>query len=177
MLLALLTYLPLVSRFATNAGGTVEIHLLLNVIIGVMLAYFFGVYLLCKKIYAKSPLMSFAFFAIFIVIMFIIRGSDFPLNFFDDFGHTYSIIGGEQVFLLHVAFIFWIIKSAWKFLDQSLKNYSLLALAINTPLIVLFGLVYELRNWSLIYPAFIILIAFYIKDKIKETELYRRHNS
>ena len=177
MLLALLTYLPIVSRFADNGGGTFEIHFLGNIIVCLVLVYFFGVYLLCKKFYAKSPLLSYAFFAVFVVMMFVFRGSDFPLNFFDDFGHTYSVIGGERVFLLHMAFIFWIVKSAWKFLDQSLKNYALLALAINMPLIVLFGLVYELRNWSLTYPAFIILIAFYLKDKLKEAELYRRNNN
>ncbi|MBQ6297366.1 MAG: hypothetical protein IJK81_06705 [Selenomonadaceae bacterium] len=168
MLLAGLTYLLTFSKFAGNAGFTAEYHLIHNVIVSVICAYFFAVYLLCKKTYTKSPLISYAFFLIFIVVMFILCGSEFPLNLFDKLGHTYSIIGGEYAFLLHLVLIFWIIKSAWKFLDRSLKNHAFLALAINTPLIMFFGIVYEFRNWSIMYPTFIILIAFYFKEKIKE---------
>ena len=171
-LLAGLSYLPTILRFASNAGNIVETgnRLIINIFVVVMVAYFLGVYLLCKKIYIKSPLMSYIFFTIFVVGMFILRGSEFPLIMFDTFGHTYSVIGGEKTFLLHLALIFWIVKSAWKFFDKPLKNYSLLALAINTPLIMSFGYVFELRNWSLLYPAFIILIAFYCQEKINSSE-------
>ena len=174
ILIAGLSFLPTLLKFADNAGSVAEtgnVRLIFNIAVVVMLAYFFAVYLLCKKTYAKSPPVSCALFGIFVVMMFILRGSEFPFVFFDTFGHTYSVIGGEKAFLLHMALIFWIIKSAWKFLDKSLKNFALLALAVNTPLIVSFGFVFELRNWSLIYPAFIILIAFYCKEILKETKL------
>ena len=172
ILLASLSYLPTILRFAGNEGNIAESgnRIIINIIVVIIIAYFFGVYRICKKIYAKSPLMSYAFFLIFVVIMFVLRGSEFPWFFFNDLGHTYSLISGEKTFLPHLALIFWIIKSAWKFLDRSLKNYSLLALAINTPLIMFFGYVFELRNWSLLYPAFIILIAFYCKEKIHSSE-------
>ncbi len=166
--LALLTYLPTFLRFADNAGFTAEYHFIDDVAVIVMFVYFIAVYILCKKTYNKSPLLSYAFFVIFVVMMFILRGSEHPLIIFNTLGHTYSVISGEKAFLLHLVLIFWIVKSAWKFLDSSLKNYAKLALAINTPLIMLFGWVFELRNWSIMYPIFIILIAFYYKEKIKE---------
>ena len=172
-LLALSTYLSISSRFAGNAGGTVELHLVTNLMVGLMLAYFLGVYVLCnRKIYPLNAAAAFVAFAILFAAPFILRGAEYPFAFsvFDTFGHTYSIIGGERAFLLHVALIFWIVQSAWKFFDKSLKNYSLLALAVNTPLIIFFGLVFELRNWSLLYPAFIILIAFYCKERISLSE-------
>ena len=172
ILLAGLSYLPTILKFAGNEGNIAESgnRLIINIFVVIIIAYFFGVYLICKKIYIKSPLMSYAFFLIFVVMMFVLRGSEFPWFFFDDLGHTYSVISGEKTFLLHLILVFWIIKSAWKFFDKSLKNYSLLALAINTPLIMSFGYVFELRNLSLLYPAFIILIAFYCKEKINSSE-------
>lgn len=170
ILLALLTYLPIISRFADNAGGMVESHLMSNVIVSVIFAYFLVLYLLCEKIYLINVVASYIVFAILFVLPFILRGSEYPFLFsvFDTFGHTYSVISGERAFLLHIAFILWIIKSAWKFLDKSLKKFSILALGVNTLLILPFGLVFELRNWSLLYPTFIMLIAFYFKDKLKE---------
>lgn len=177
ILLAGLSFLPTLLKFAGNAGFTAEYHIIHNVIVSVICAYFFGVYLLCKKIYTKSPLMSYAFFAVFVVMMFILRGSEFPLILFNTFGHTYSVISGEKAFLLHLALIFWIVKAAWKFFDSSLKNYAFLAFAINTPLVMFFGIVYEFRNWSLMYPTFIILIAFYCKEKIKESKSFSEEQS
>ena len=165
------TYLFVISKFADNAGGMVESHIMGNVIAIVMLIYFIGIYLLCnKKIYPKNKILSYVAFPILILIPFIIRGAEYPLPFsvFDTFGFTYSVIGGERAFLLHIALILWVVKFSWKFLDESLKNFAKLALAINTPLIILFGAVFELRNWSLTYPAFIILIAFYIKNLIAD---------
>ena len=132
ILLAGLSFLPTLLKFAGNAGSIAETgnRFIINTVVVIIIAYFFGVYRLCKKIYTKSPLMSYAFFAVFVVIMFILRGSEFPLILFNTFGHTYSVISGEKAFLLHLALIFWIVKSTWKFLDRSLKNHSLLALAI-----------------------------------------------
>ena len=173
ILLALSTYLSISSRFVGNAGGTVEVHLVTNLIVGLIFAYFLGVFVLCsKKIFPLNAKASYFALAMLILVPFMLRGAEYPFVFsvFDTFGHTYSVIGGERAFLLHVALIFWIVSSAWKFLDRSLKNYSLLALAVNTPLIIFFGLVFELRNWSLLYPAFIILIAFYCKEKIHSSE-------
>ena len=173
ILLALSTYLSISSRFAGNAGGTVEVHLVTNLIVGLIFAYFLGVFVLCsKKIFPLNAKASYFALAMLIFVPFMLRGAEYPFVFsvFDTLGHTYSVIGGERAFLLHVALIFWIVSSAWKFLDRSLKNYSLLALAVNTPLIIFFGLVFEIRNWSLLYPAFIILIAFYCKEKINSSE-------
>ena len=179
ILLAGLSFLPTLLKFAGNAGSIAETgnRFIINTVVVIIIAYFFGVYRLCKKIYTKSPLMSYAFFAVFVVMMFILRGSEFPLILFNTFGHTYSVISGERTFLLHLILIFWIVKSAWKFFDSSLKNYAFLALAINMPLIIPFGYVFELRNWSLMYPAFIILIAFYCKEKIKESKSFSEEQS
>lgn len=161
VLLAGLTYLSTISRFAENPGGMVESHIMGNVIAIVMLAYFIGVYFLCRKIHHSHKILSYIACPILLSVPFILRGSNYPLPFsvFDTFGHTYSIISGERAFLLHIAIIFWIVKSAWKFLDESLKNHAKLAFIINTPLIILFGAVFELRNWSLLYPSFILLIS------------------
>ena len=112
ILLAGLSFLPTLLNFADNAGSVAEtgnVRLIFNIAVVVMLAYFFAVYLLCKKTYAKSPLLSYALFGIFVVMIFILRGSEFPLFLLNTFGHTYSVIGGEQAFLLHMALIFWII--------------------------------------------------------------------
>ncbi len=170
-MLAGLTYLWIISKFAENAGGMVESHIMGNVIAIAMLIYFLGIFWLCnKKIYPKNKILSYIAFPILILIPFIIRGENYPLPFsvFDTFGTTYSVIGGERAFLLHVALILWIIKFSWKFLDDSLKNFAKISLAINTPLIILFGAIFELRNWSLTYAAFIILTAFYIKNLLTE---------
>ena len=167
-LLAGLTYLTIINRFADNAGGMVESHIMGNVIAGAMFSWFMGAFFLSKKINGRSKPLSYIVFAILVAIPFIVRGVEYPLPFgvFDTFGHTYSVVGGERAFLLHVALILWVVKSAWHFLDVPLKHYALLSLAVNTPLIVLFGAVFELRNWSLTYPAFIVLLTFYIKDAI-----------
>lgn len=124
-----------------------------NVIAIVMLSYFIGIYFICRKLYSRQKIFSYVACPILLSIPFILRGTNYPLPFsvFDTFGNTYSLIGGERAFLLHVAIIFWIVKSAWKFLDESLKSHAKLALLINTPLIILFGAVFELRNWSLMY--------------------------
>lgn len=148
MLLAGLTYLPTLLKFAGNNGGMVDHHFLINLNVIVIFAYFLVLYLLCEKIYVINAKASYVVFAILVFAIFIWRGSEysFPFGVFDTFGHTYSVVSGEQLFLLHLVFIFYIIKLAWKFLDTSLKNYAKLALLVNTPLITFFGFVFELRN-------------------------------
>lgn len=89
ILLAGLTYLQIISRFAENAGGMVESHIMGNVIAIVMLVYFVGIFLLCNKIiYPKNKILSYVTFPILILIPFIIRGADYPLPFsvYDTFG-------------------------------------------------------------------------------------------
>lgn len=171
ILLAGLTYLYVISKFTENAGGLVEYHVIINVVVVIMLIYFVGVYLLCsKKIFPKNRILSEIMFLTLILLPFIICRSEYSFLFsvFNNFGTTYSTIGGEGAFLLHVALILWIIKFSWKFLDESLKNFAKSSLAINAPLIVIFGMVFELRNWSLTYAAFIISIAFYLKNLLTE---------
>lgn len=171
ILLASLSYLPTILKFADNAGYIAETgnRFIINAIVVVISVYFLVLYLLCKKIYVLNAVASYVVFVILFAMPFILRDLEYPLIIFNTLGHTYSVIGGEKAFLLHLALIFWIVKSAWKFLDSSFKKYALLALGINTLLIVPFGYVFELRNWSIMYPIFIILIAFYCKEKIKET--------
>ena len=167
ILISGLIHLNSVLKFENNGGDIVFYNVGTNALAIGLIFYFTYIIYFCRKLYIRKSLMFYILAPILLAYPFLIQYNAISY-FYYNFGHTYSIISGEDLFFLHVIFVIWIIKSAWKHLEEPLKQHAKLALMINTPLIVLFGLVYELRNWSLLYPTFIILIAFYIKNLLDE---------
>ncbi len=80
---------------------------------------------------------------------------------------TDSIYGlplGARVFLPYVICVLWIIQSSWKNLSECWKNHAKIALAINGVLYFLFVVPGELRDLSMLYVSFMILVAFHLRE-------------
>jgi hypothetical protein len=87
-----------------------------------------------------------------------------PLKYLFSFEWTYGMYlpKGFSIFILLTLFI--IILKAWPSLERTIKQHTLFALAITIPLFMLFCTKDELRNLSMLYVAFTIMIAVYLKD-------------
>ena len=169
--LAGITYFINMSHFANNPGGNTYFNLFNNLLGIIPIICFAAVYFI-----DKFKLILYALLAIIFIITknYLLTQSfansfehQFLLNVYDSFGHTYSVISGEYAFFLHIILIVWFVKYSWQYLNDTWRTQAKLALLINTLLILPFGLVCELRNWSLLYPAFIVLISFNIKNSLR----------
>ncbi len=87
-----------------------------------------------------------------------------PLDYLFSFEWTYGMYlpKGFSIFILLALFI--IIFKSWPSLERPIKQHSLFALAITIPLFTLFCYRDELRNLSMLYISFNIMIAVYLKD-------------
>ena len=87
-----------------------------------------------------------------------------PLDYLFSFEWTYGMYlpKGFSIFILLALFI--IILKSWPSLERPIKQHTLFALAITIPLFTLFCTKDELRNLSMLYIAFTIMIAVYLKD-------------
>jgi len=87
-----------------------------------------------------------------------------PLNYLFGFEWTYGMYlpKGFSIFILLALFI--IISKSWPSLERPIKQHTLFALAITTPVFLLFCHYDELRNLSILFIAFTIMIAVYLKD-------------
>lgn len=81
---------------------------------------------------------------------------------------TYGLPLGAQMFFLHIIFVIWIIKSTWNHLLATWQQHSIIALIINVPLFWLFCAPGELRNLSLLYMVFALMLAKYIESIMKK---------
>lgn len=81
---------------------------------------------------------------------------------------TYGLPLGSRMFFLHVIFTLWISWHAWKSLTDDLKQHVKIALVINIPLYWLFCYPGELRNLSLLYISFCVLLTCYIHNVLKD---------
>lgn len=77
---------------------------------------------------------------------------------------TYGVYFGHGMFFLHIILVAWIIKNAWKNLPPPWKFHIKIAALINFPLYILFCAPGELRNLSLLYAGFIVMLAVFIKS-------------
>jgi hypothetical protein len=87
-----------------------------------------------------------------------------PLNYLFSFEWTYGMYlpKGFSIFILLALFI--IILKSWPSLERRIKQHTLFALVITIPLFTVFCTKDELRNLSMLYIAFTIMIAVYLKD-------------
>jgi len=86
---------------------------------------------------------------------------------FEGWGQTdifYGVLFGRGTHWSYILLIFILIKLVWKKIPTVFKRHAYIALIITTPLYLLACTPGELRNFSLLYPAFWVLIAFYLKD-------------
>lgn len=81
---------------------------------------------------------------------------------------TYGLPLGAQMFFLHVIFVVWIIKTTWKYLPEVWKKHAKIAVIINTPLFWLFCAPGELRNLSLLYLTFCVMVTCYIRECVRK---------
>jgi hypothetical protein len=87
-----------------------------------------------------------------------------PLNYLFSFEWIYGVYvpKGFSIFILLAVFI--IVLKSWPTLERPIKQHTLFALAINIPLFILFCWRDELRNLSMLFITFTIMIAVYLKD-------------
>lgn len=92
---------------------------------------------------------------------------------FEEWGQTeitYSVPFGRGTHWSYVLLMFILLKSAWKKLPAIFKHNAYIALFITVPLYLIACTPGELRNFSLLYPSFWALIAYYLKDKFPQIE-------
>ena len=94
---------------------------------------------------------------------------DHITRIFEGWGQTeifYSVPFGRGTHWSYILLMFILIKLAWKKIPTVFKHNAYIALIITTPLYLVACTPGELRNFSLLYPAFWALIAFYLKDRL-----------
>ncbi len=85
-------------------------------------------------------------------------------------GVTYGLVGPEQLFLGTLLVILLIVVRSWSACPHFVKQHLVLMLAINLPLVIVSGMVGELRNFSFLYVGFVILIALALSQGIAREE-------
>lgn len=87
-----------------------------------------------------------------------------PLNYLFSFEWIYGVFvpKGFSIFILLTLLI--VVLESWPSLAKPIKQHTLFALAINIPLLVLFCWKDELRNLSMLFIAFTIMISIYLKN-------------
>lgn len=79
---------------------------------------------------------------------------------------TYGIVGPAEAFLGSLAVIAVVVLRGWSYCPQKVHQHLITAIAINLPLFLLFCAVGELRNLSLLFVGFVILMGFSIDRRI-----------
>ena len=78
----------------------------------------------------------------------------------------YGVYWSGGFSLLNILMLAWLVKCTWKKIPAPWQNHIKIALAINLPLFVLFCQPNEIRNFSLLYVGFIVMLSIYIKETI-----------
>lgn len=89
-----------------------------------------------------------------------------PLHYLFSHESGYGTILPKGFSIINLLPIFIIVSKSWQLLERPIKQHTLVALTINIPLFVLFCYRDELRNLSMLYIAFTIMIAVYVKSLI-----------
>jgi hypothetical protein len=87
-----------------------------------------------------------------------------PLDYLFSHESGYGTILPKGFSIIILLSIFIIVSKSWQFLERPIKQHTLVALAINIPLFILFCYRDELRNLSMLFIAFTIMIAVYVKS-------------
>lgn len=92
-----------------------------------------------------------------------------PLHYlFLEYHPLYSVIAPTGLSIFFIFIVYTIVSQSWSFLSTPIKQHTLIALLINIPLMILFCNKDELRNLSLLFVSFTIMIAFYIKSLLNQ---------
>lgn len=81
--------------------------------------------------------------------------------------NTYGIFGPQGAFFGTIIIIFTIVIRAWPLCPIKLRQHLLISAALNLPLFIGFCAIGELRNLSLMFIGFVVLIAIVIEQRIK----------
>lgn len=93
------------------------------------------------------------------------------LKFYFNIDTTYGLPLGYGFFFIHIVYVFWVFRNGWRKLPDSLKKHIKIASAINIPLYLLFCYPGEVRNLSLLYFGFNVMIAFIIKNVLDKRNI------
>lgn len=91
----------------------------------------------------------------------------FNMNTYLEVETTYGLPGPRGTFFTTVAIIFIIVSRSWHQILPTWKQHILIAAAINTPLFLAFCFTGEIRNLSLLFIGFVILIAGALKSTLE----------
>jgi len=72
---------------------------------------------------------------------------------------TYGILNFKGITLVPLALIVWTVWRGWRFLPKPIQRYGQLSAAINFPLFVLFCMPGEMRDFSMLYVVFLLVLA------------------
>ena len=170
VLIAGLTYLVIHSMYDINPGGTVKIHYeeaISNILPLLTCVVIYFAQKNIKAIDTSRKRIAFVICSIAAACLIVPSFTKF-FNCYFRFGHTYSVASGERIFLPHLLMIFWIVKNTWKKVPIYWKRHTFIALVINIPLWLLFCSPGELRNLSMLYPSFILMVCIYLSQKFKD---------
>ena len=81
---------------------------------------------------------------------------------------TYGVVSPSGLNVITVLFIGLIIIRGWHYFSESMKYHAVIAMVINVPLFILFCSIGELRNLSMLYPSFVMALAYCLSDQTCE---------
>ncbi|CAI3935502.1 hypothetical protein [Commensalibacter papalotli (ex Botero et al. 2024)] len=115
--------------------------------------------IIVKKLYAANP-GGVAIFHLFDNLKNYIN----PLTYIK-FETTYGIIGPKKMSIISVIIILTVFVNAWKYCSDLLKKHIFFVICINLPLFLLFCATGELRNLSLFFVSFTVMMGYLIDKK------------
>jgi hypothetical protein len=83
---------------------------------------------------------------------------------------NYGIVTTQGVNVVFLLFLYATVRTAWRHLDNVVRNHIKLTAAINLPLFFLFCWQNELRNLSLLYVGFIIMVNAMVSQLISRSQ-------
>jgi hypothetical protein len=84
---------------------------------------------------------------------------------------TYGVVSPSGLNVITVLFIGLIIIRGWHSFSESMKYHAIIAMVINIPLFILFCAIGELRNLSMLYPSFVVALAYCLSDQTCEFKI------
>lgn len=162
ILTAGLIYLYIHELYANNFGWTTIFFLDTNIKMYTPLILLLLAWIICRRPFdPKIKVLS-----VSITVLVFATMTAVPVYFVLE--HTYSVFSGERLFLPHLIMIVWLVEANWSRLSEAWKRHALIAAAINFPLWILFCYPGELRNLSMLYPTFILILSFHINGVIRK---------
>ena len=91
----------------------------------------------------------------------------FRINSYFIMDSIYGVSLPSRMFITHIIYVVWIVKTSWKYLSDDWKLHVKIAAVINGALYFMFVLPGELRDLGLLQMSFMILTAYFIKCVIR----------